>query len=480
MKLIVSAVVLLTIACAARNPGIVIQINQSLLDYMKDTGLTVLAGTIGQASIPDQSGEESSLFHWYLRSIHITKFSASTSSAAIALTAPSGLTATLAHVSVALHADYEMKVGKGIFSISKSGSLDITAVADASADMQIGVSNERPQIGVSSCAGNIDNIDLTFHGDVIDDILNLFKGVIEKVVKDKLSGVICTEVTSLVASTLNPTLQGIPISIQLYDGFYLDYSVSSSAQVLANTIEAPFAGKIFFAGHENDDGIPSAAPIAPILGVSQHICFKLDVNEVLGSAFYAGIVSGKLHEELTEQILLSLGLPGLLACNCTAGPTCLISYLPGMEKICPSSESLGMTISMSTMPTISASAEGIVLSLTGQAAFTYKNSDYVVIEAAAMVGLPPHSLAFNNWKITAQLATQAGTLTVKSSKIGTIPVDKLSALYDSVVSLIIQGELNKLATNGFQLPAIPHIYPQAATFTIGTNTLSMCDNVAWH
>jgi hypothetical protein len=124
-------------------------------------------------------------------------------------------------------------------------------------------------INPQSCQGQITNIDITFHGDVIDEILDLFKGVIGDMVKSKLSPIICNEVglsqsgqstfflslnnlfskivqlTNVLQTVANPLLQKIPISIPIADGFALDYSVVDAPIANTNTITAGFLGRVW-------------------------------------------------------------------------------------------------------------------------------------------------------------------------------------------------------------------------------------------
>jgi hypothetical protein len=56
--------------------------------------------------------------------------------------------------------------------------------------------NGHPGLHPHSCGSNLGNLQVHFHGDVIDDIINLFEGLIADYVKGQVSGIICEQAFS--------------------------------------------------------------------------------------------------------------------------------------------------------------------------------------------------------------------------------------------------------------------------------------------
>lgn len=121
--------------------------------------------------------------------------------------------------------DYKVKLGNGWLSICKSGSLDLTATIDAIVDLQVGahaqvdthahrissrtgnseksivlaqinMNDSRPILSVAQCSSSVYGVYITLHGGIIDDIINVFKGIVEHYVKNYLSDHVCKKVSA--------------------------------------------------------------------------------------------------------------------------------------------------------------------------------------------------------------------------------------------------------------------------------------------
>uniref|UniRef100_A0A914V3D9 Lipid-binding serum glycoprotein N-terminal domain-containing protein n=1 Tax=Plectus sambesii TaxID=2011161 RepID=A0A914V3D9_9BILA len=154
-------------------------------------------------------------------------------------------------------------VGSGWLSVSKSGSLT-ASTNDASASISVDVttsSDGHPALSPHSCGSDLGDLGIEFHGDLIDDIIDLFKKYISDYVKGKVEGIICDQVSSIIANEGNSFLRQVPISIALPDpmtGFDLDYGLTENPIATDSYIAVPLKAKFWYQGHENDAGIPQA------------------------------------------------------------------------------------------------------------------------------------------------------------------------------------------------------------------------------
>jgi hypothetical protein len=274
-------------------------------------------------------------------------------------------------------------------------------------------------------------------------------------------------------------LQGIPITVNIFDGFELDYSQTDAPSVVSNTIMAPFLGRIWYTGHHDDPNIPQAQPMTPSPNQNQHICFKLDVPAVLGSGAYAGIVSGKLSLDVDTTLLTGLGLPNLLKCNC-GGAQCIGTYIPQIQKFCPAGGSISLAISMNQatqMPQIATNTTGLFMVFKGQATISAGSTNLLVLGATAGAVMPAANLKFDGWTIKGQIHATSGTVTVVSSAVGNVSAASLETLWQIALIVLFEKELNTLAEKGISLPNIPDVTVLNPAFTFGDRTLELCANL---
>ncbi len=81
-----------------------------------------------------------------------------------------------------------VKICSFLSSASTSGATAQSIVSIASHD-------GHPWIAPAQCSAHLGDFDITFHGGIIDDIINLFKGVIEDYLRGKIENMLCQEVS---------------------------------------------------------------------------------------------------------------------------------------------------------------------------------------------------------------------------------------------------------------------------------------------
>jgi hypothetical protein len=238
-------------ATTAVNPGAKIQANQAALNYAKGIGVEVMNKQLPGLHLPDISGQArdrstKSISHYQLTNVILSRFTAPNSGATATLQAPRSVNLKIVGMQAYVTADYKVTIGSGWFSISKSGTVTAStsgaSLVQAVAVIQAG---GKPQLNSGSCAANIGNLDIEFHGDLLDDIVNLFKSYIADYVKDELNGVLCSEISTLVANEANPFLKTIPTSIAVIDGFSIDYSLTSDPVATAQAVTVNMLGQVW-------------------------------------------------------------------------------------------------------------------------------------------------------------------------------------------------------------------------------------------
>lgn len=193
-----------------------------------------------------------------------------------------GLCVEAGGIGAGISAHYSVKVGSGWFSVTKSGSVSITASAtSASLALAISQKNGKPyvrnptaslaqtglgrlEVSPGSCSAKIGHLGLHFSGDLIDDIINQFSDDIADYIKGKLAPIICDQVRlrsapclllhkramslqvkSLITNDADRILAGIPTSVEIASGYHLDYSLTSNPVISDSSATVPFLGRIW-------------------------------------------------------------------------------------------------------------------------------------------------------------------------------------------------------------------------------------------
>jgi hypothetical protein len=461
------------------NPGAKLQANQAAMTYAKGIGVQIMNNKLPGLHLPDISGSES-ILSYSLTSVLLSSFNAPASGASATLLPPRNVRLSLSGMTARVTANYHIKVGSGWFSVSKSGSIDASA-SSTSLTESVGVvqSGGKPQLSPGSCSANIASLDITFHGDLVDSIINLFKSEISSYVKGQLNSVLCNEVSDLIKSQANSLLSGIPTSVEIADGFNIDYSLTNNPTVSGNAVTIDMLGEVWYKGHHTDSGIPQAGPMGEVINTGgKMFCAELEAESVIGSSGYAAQVSGIMHLNVDASVLSSAHLPtSYLNCSCPKTGQCMGGFIPQIQSKCTAG-TVSVMLTSTIAPTAHVNASGAFLNFEGTMDFKGNTPGQSPVElftvSVTLGAVIPSSLSFEGWKIKGQVHVTGAGLTVKSSNIGSIDQAGLEQLWQIALLGVVEGELNSITQAGIGLPSIPYFTVLNPVLAFGERTLQVC------
>lgn len=190
--LAVAALALLAAAsmAAATAPTMRGALSQSGLTYVQGVIVPLILAKFGTFSLPDMSFSKDS--------IDATVSGLTCSSLAIpthSLTlGTSSLSLSMGGISASCHASWSYKESHWPHIPHGSGTVD-AGVSQSTITVSVTPTeaNGKPQVAPAGCSANVKVSSLEFHGGLSGDILNLFKGYIEKEISSSLNSQLCSK-----------------------------------------------------------------------------------------------------------------------------------------------------------------------------------------------------------------------------------------------------------------------------------------------
>uniref|UniRef100_A0A0N4Z788 BPI1 domain-containing protein n=1 Tax=Parastrongyloides trichosuri TaxID=131310 RepID=A0A0N4Z788_PARTI len=462
-------------------PGAQIQFSKTGLNYMADVAIDYLNSLIPSVSIPDIEGFLK--FTYHLSNIKIEEFNIPKTSDVINFFPPDKLGVNFDGVSARMSAHYQVKVKVGFIHVSKSGTVDVK-IDKTSVDASVAItsSNGHPYLTSDSCKANFGVFDIKFHGDLLDDIIDLFKREIEKHFKSKIEGVICKEIENIESDKGNQILGSFPLDIGLggtFKGFHINYGLTSNTEISPISFTIPIEGLIYFEGHENDTGVPKPNDVVHPYNTEKYLCIDFDGDRVLGSAAYAFEVSNLSHFMIDDNILKLFpdNIKNFFKCTCDDG-LCIGELIPEIKKNCQPGKSVAIDCSAIAFPGFHFNSTGVYVNGTGNGNFQIVTPDGYnmgLFDLYMDVGVLLESdLKITDWVISGDVELYEYHFEVKNSAIGEIQTKTIQKIIDEAIKYLIVGIADGILKNGIPLPKINHLNITNPQFIFGKELLSVC------
>uniref|UniRef100_A0A0N5BGV5 BPI2 domain-containing protein n=1 Tax=Strongyloides papillosus TaxID=174720 RepID=A0A0N5BGV5_STREA len=382
-----------------------------------------------------------------------------------------------------MSAHYQVKIKEGFIHVSKSGTVDVT-IGSTSVDASVGISslNGHPNLSNSGCTANFGVFDIKFHGNLLDDIIDLFRKEIEKHFKGKIEEVICQEIEKVESDQGNKILGSFPLDVGLtgtLEGFHIDYALTSNPESSAVSFTIPIEGLIYYEGHQNDPKIPKPNNVIHPYKTNKYLCFDFDGDRVLGSAAYAFELSKLSHFMIDDNILklFPQNIRNFFQCTCSDG-LCIGELIPEIKKNCQAGKSVAIDCSSIAFPGFHFNSSGIYVNATGNGNFQIVTPDgfsMSLFDLYMDVGILLESdLQINNWVITGDVELYEYHFEVKNSAIGPIGTKTIQKIIDEAIKYLIVGIADNILKEGIPLPKIDHINIINPQFIFGSELLSVC------
>jgi hypothetical protein len=418
--------------------GVQASLSASAINYLGAQLLPLLTKKFATISIPDISGNQDG-FDYSLTAIKCANFAVA--SAGVAPTPPATLALSLSGISVACTANWHFALHSWPHFPSGSGNLDASVSSTTAAVVvTLGEAALRPTLACPSASLAIGSVDISFHGDsALDWLLNLFKGLIEKAVRDSLGSAFGPLISSFVAQDGNAFLASIPIAVPVSARAPYNISAARFGFVQAPAVQPTLLGlavqgDVVPLGYSGVPPVPAPAP--PAFSAS-------DGAFMVEGRFSPYLLLSAAWTYASASLLQWALAPGALPLGLnTTGAYALIA--PGMAKACPGcavsmnisvgeASPVAVTINPPAAGGIQAAAVVQLDFFMGAAPPALAFSLLANTSFALGVGLRPDpahpgSLVFNG-----TLGYLQSALTLGSSSVGAVSVGLLQGLADLVL-----------------------------------------------
>ena len=360
-------------------------------------------------------------------------------------------------MSLQCNADWDFKLHSWPHVPDGSGSVDIS-VSGTTASLGVLVTAValHPQLKATAVSLAVGSIDLTFHGSLLDWLLNLFKGYIEDQVRSGLTGAFAAAIASVVAKQINPALAAMPMAFPVparppYDCTEVRFGLTDDPTFTSGYLAVDLQGDVVAAADQRDPPIaPPALP--PWTAASAGYAVQLQLSQYTPeSAVYAYYAAGLLAWAVPPGDL-PFGL------NRTAGYG---PIAPGFPAAFPGA-AVSLNVSFAALPAIAFTPSGINISAplvvtfvaeangSSAAAFTLLATTgfagAVTVRAANGTASPAALLA--------RIAYLSSSLSAANSSVGPVRTAALQGLIDAVFADVVVPEVNALFAAGLPLPQI--------------------------
>jgi len=326
---------------------------------------------------------------------------------------------------------------------------------------------------------NVGSIDLTFHGSLLDWLLNLFKGYIEKQVRSGLTSAFAAAIASVITTQINPALAAMPMALPIpapppYNFTVVRFGLTDSPAFTPSFMAVDLQGDVVPAAAGGRDPPITPPALPPWTAASADYAVQLQMSQYTPeSAIYAYYAAGEL-----QWLLPPSQLPFGLNKTSSYAP-----IAPGLPAAWPNAP-VSLNVSFAALPNVTISPAGVAIAaplLLGfivagnhsdtPTAFTLlaETTFAGAITARAANGSAPAALLARIAYLNASLSTQ-------STAVGPVNTALLQALADFVFGGIIVPEVNALIAGGLPLPQIggvtlisPAVFYGDGYLTVATN-----------
>ncbi|NXO78997.1 BPI protein, partial [Sitta europaea] len=425
------------------NPGFVVRITQSGLDYAHQQGIAILEKELAQLKLPDISGDSRVLrvgkVHYALSRLRLRDFHLPYSR--ITPTSNLGLQVSISNAFAELDGDWRVKFlfvrDHGSFNL-KVENVYIKIILQLGSD-----TTGKPTISTSACSASISKVRVLFSGK-FGWLYNLFHSAIEARLRKILENKVCDNVAKSVQNELQTYLRTLPVTARIDDKTGIDYSLVAPPRTTTQSLDADLKGEFYSLAHR------SPVPFSPL-----PLAFPSDHDRMVyfGASSYffntAGIAyhkAGALVFEITEAMIPK-------DAGFSLDTSVFSAFIPQLEEMYPNMP-MKFKLSAPTAPFLTIGPGGI--------------SFQPIVDAQAYVILPDSSLAplfllslvrnvsavinVRSGRIVGSLDVGRIRLSLKNSAVGTFQVRTMQSLMNILASSTLLPRLNARLDEGFPLP----------------------------
>ncbi|KAM4622897.1 bactericidal permeability-increasing protein-like [Discoglossus pictus] len=435
-------------AADAVNPGSVVRITQTGLDYARQEGMSILQQQLAKIKLPDFSGS----YHvavlgdvdYSFHSLVISSFQLPSSQ--VSLIPNIGLKLTISGAFIQLDGKWRIQYS----FISDSGDFNVKVNGlSISVGLQLGSDGQgRPTISPSDCSSHISDVAVDISGP-FDWLINLFHDNIESALKSALEQQICPKVTDSISSQLGPLLQTLPVTAKIDHVAAIDYSLTGPPLVTADFLDAQLKGEFFDLIHRTP---PPFSPAALSLPADYNLMVYFAASDYLfNTAGYVYYTAGSLIFNVTDDMI-----PKDFSIRLNTSSFGIM--IPQINKMYPDML-MQLRISSATAPFLNIKPDNLTLSpqIEIQAYAILPNSSLAPLFLLDVTTSALAKVAVNSNRIVGNVELSRIEITLKHSDVGPFSVTLINTAVNYYISHILLPQVNEILKKGYPLPLIDHI-----------------------
>jgi len=446
------------VAAVSASGGIDVSVSSTGINYIVTQLLPVVEKYFSGLTIPGISGSSDG-FDYNLNDIQCPSLSIPQFDVSFA--PPDQLAIALGNVGIQCHADYWYKPHGFPNIFKESGSVSISASqTNGAVTVALEAASLEAQLGFVSGSLSIGSLNLSFSGNWLDWLVNLFKPFIENAVKSEFDSKF-PQILSTVVAAANTELAKLPTAYPL--PFSAPYNIAEVRYGLMSPPTANLSGSVGYIGVSLQGDIvktgssgnpPITPPALPPFDASSfkyYLEMQLSPYSIL-SAVYTYLQADLLHFSISAE-QLPFGFNSTKAYS---------GIVPGFPTKYPGG-TVSIALSIIDLPVLTMTPAGI----TTQWPFQFS---FLVVPAGQTTPVPAFefvadaTMALNitvagtgaNLVFSGDLKYLYATLTAGNSTVG--PESGLPLIQDVVDALfsgIVVPSINKFLVPGIPLPSIP-------------------------
>ncbi|NXQ62965.1 BPI protein, partial [Anthoscopus minutus] len=430
------------------NPGFVVRITQSGLDYAQQQGIAILEKELAQLKLPDISGDSRILHvgkvHYELSRLRLRDFQLPYSR--ITPISNVGLQVSISNAFAELDGDWRVKFlfvrDHGSFNL-KSENVYIKIVLRLGSD-----TTGKPTISTSDCSARISKVRLLFSGRLAW-LYNLFHSAIESRFQNILEDKVCDNVAKSVQNKLQTYIQTLPVTARIDAKTGIDYSLVAPPRITAQSMEADLKGEFYSLAN------PSTTPFSPL-----PLAFPSDHDRMVyfgASSYFFNTASIAYHKagalvfEVTQAMIPK-------DAGFRLDTSIFSAFIPQLEEMYPNMP-MKFRLYAPTAPFLTIGPGGISFQpiVDAQAYAILPNSSLAPLFLLSLTGNVSAVINVRSGRIVGSLDVGRIRLSLKDSAVGTFQVRMMQSLMNVLTSSTLLPRLNARLDEGFPLPLLDRI-----------------------
>ncbi|XP_075033756.1 bactericidal permeability-increasing protein-like [Mixophyes fleayi] len=436
-------------AAGAVNPGFVVRLTQTGLDYARQQGMSVLQQELAKVHIPDFSGSGHSplgKMKYSFNSMAIRSFQLPSSQISPVPKVGLKLSISGAFINIVgkfrIKTKYRFITPKGNFNLKVKG-LSISVGLKLGSD-----GSGRPTIALSDCSCHISDVKVHVSGKY-GWLINVFHHYVDKALRKDIEKKICPVVKNAITKNLEPLLQTLPVTAKIDSVAAIDYSLTGPPPVAGDCVDVQLKGEFFELAHHTP---PPFSPPTLSLPVDHSLMVYFGVSDYLfNTAGFVYHTTGKLVFNVTDNMIPK-------DYNIRLNTSSFGTLIPQLSKMYPNML-MKLRISTTSAPFLDIKPGNLSISpkMDIQAYVILPNASLAPVFLLNLTTSALAKVSVRSGRIVGNLELTRVQMDLKHSDVGPFSVLILNAAVNYYISHLLLPQVNEILNKGYPLPLLDHV-----------------------